>query len=187
MKNGLLKKLDEIKSLLQGGEDKILILGLSLLLTIALGLFVIIDKLTDLIKKVGALVEKAQVEHRVAEDSAILKAIEQKLGSFSRITGADAIAEAFTPVHARNTSVGSGLSVVLDTGGRPFVEVWVESSGAAEFNVFGSFDSQIWKQVDTIVLSSAGTKNVGYLNANKLVKVETSAQNVNTIDISASR
>jgi len=68
--------------------------------------------------------------------------------------------------------------------GRSTVEVWVKSSGAADFDVYGSNDGTSWRKTDTISLSAAGEKVVLYQNAFKQIKVATSAANDNEIEIS---
>lgn len=97
--------------------------------------------------------------------------------------------EIFSSLSAYASSAGAALSVTLDTSeyGRSTVETWVKSSGAAEFNVYGSRDGANWRLVDTITLTAAGEEHRGYSNAYRHVKVETTATNNNEIEIVASR
>jgi len=96
----------------------------------------------------------------------------------------------FQPISAYDSSVGAPLTVNLDTGpygGRTIVEVWVKSSAAATFNVYGSRDGTNWRLVDTITLSEAGEEHRGYQNAYRYLRVSTSDANDNEIEIVASR
>jgi len=100
------------------------------------------------------------------------------------------IAQFFKPISASDSSTGAPLTVILDTGewgGRIKVEVWVKSSGAADFIVSGSKDGIEYRKTDTISLTSAGEEHRGYDNAYRYIKVETTAANDNEIEIVASR
>jgi hypothetical protein len=95
------------------------------------------------------------------------------------------------PVSAYNSSVAAALSLTLNLStevyGRSLGEVWVKSSAAADFNVYGSRNGVDWRLVDTISLAAAGEEHRGYRNAYAYIKVETSATNDNEIEICASR
>lgn len=102
----------------------------------------------------------------------------------------DALLQPFQPLYAYNSSTAAPLSVTLDTGqygGRTIVEVWVKSSAAATFNVYGSIDGTNWRLVDTITLSAAGETTRGYQNAYRYIQVSTTAANNNEIEVVASR
>jgi len=92
---------------------------------------------------------------------------------------------------AYNSSTAAALSVTLDLSGldkgRSRIEVWVKSSAAADFNVYGSTDNASWRLIDTLSLSAAGELHQGYFNAYPYIKVETTAANDNEIEIVASR
>lgn len=102
---------------------------------------------------------------------------------------ASRLEEAFTPRVA--TGKAAGLLVVAlnmsGLGGRANVEVWVKSSGAADFLVEGSVDGVNWRLVDTITLTGAGERHEGYPNAYPYVRVRTDAANDNEIEICGSR
>jgi len=96
----------------------------------------------------------------------------------------------FQPLSAYNSSTGAPLTVDLDTGpygGRTVVEVWVKSSAAATFNVYGSRDGTNWRLADTITLSEAGEEHRGYQSAYRYLRVSTSDANDNEAEIVASR
>lgn len=127
----------------------------------------------------------AKFDAVLAKMDALLRALE------SREPGGQVdLREFFMPLAARDTSAGTGLAVTLDTGeygGRLQVEVWVRSSGPAEFQVSGSRDGVEYRVVDTISLGAAGEAHKGYFNAYRYVKVSTAARNNNEIEIVASR
>jgi len=88
------------------------------------------------------------------------------------------------------SSTGAVLTVDLDTGvygGRLYAEVWVKSSAAATFTVYGSRDNSNWREVDTIVLDEAGEASRGYDNAYRYIRVATTDANNNEAEIVASR
>jgi hypothetical protein len=116
------------------------------------------------------------------------------------LTGADitpniqnidvALSTIYLPLSAYNVSVGAALTVDLDTGlygGRTHVEVWVQSSGAANFLVYGSRDNVNFRLTDTIILAIAGQAHRAYFNAYRYIRVATVAANNNEIEIAASR
>lgn len=87
------------------------------------------------------------------------------------------------PVSNYGSSTGAPLSVTLEVGHRRFVEVWIKSSAAAIFKVYGKRDDGVWRESDEIELTGAGELNGGYWNSKKYVKVETSDPNDNEIEI----
>lgn len=100
------------------------------------------------------------------------------------------LGEFYKPMRVYGSSIAAPLAVTLDTGeygGRLNVEIWVKSSGTADFNVFGSHDGISWRLSDTITLSATGEEHRGYSNAYRYIKVETSAVGNHEIEIVASR
>ncbi|MBA7491384.1 hypothetical protein ES702_01929 [subsurface metagenome] len=87
------------------------------------------------------------------------------------------------PVSNYDSSTGAPLSVTLEVGHRRFIEVWIKSSAAAIFKVYGKREDGVWRECDEIELSGAGELNGGYWNSKKYVKVETSDPNDNEIEI----
>jgi len=93
---------------------------------------------------------------------------------------------------AYGSSEGAALSVVLDTLGvtAQIIEVWVKSNGAATFNVYGSQDGVTYRLCDTnnkIELTGAGEEHDIFYNAYRFIKVSTTAENDNEIEIVAQR
>lgn len=102
----------------------------------------------------------------------------------------DALLAVYEPKSVYNQSTAQALTTVLDTGqfgGRSQVEIWVKSSASAIFEVFGSRDGTNWRKIEEISLSGAGEKHLGYLNAYRHLKVATTAENDNEIEIVTSR
>jgi len=91
-----------------------------------------------------------------------------------------------TPVSNHDVSTGAALTVSLEVGHRRFVEVWMKTSAAATFNLYGSKDNINWRECDEIEFDGAGELKNGYWNADKYVKVSTTDANNNEIEISAS-
>lgn len=93
-----------------------------------------------------------------------------------------------TPISIKDTSTGAALSVKLDVKCRKFIEVFVKSSAAATFKVYGAMidDDAYYRESDEIPLTGAGEIINGYWNAKKYVKVETEDTNDNEIEITAS-
>lgn len=91
-----------------------------------------------------------------------------------------------TPVSIHDSSTGAALSVTLEIGHRSFVEVWMKTSAAATFKVYGSKDNTNWRECDEIPFTGAGELHNGYWNGYKYVKVSTTAANNNEIEITAS-
>lgn len=119
--------------------------------------------------------------------SSILAQLDVKLSEFR-----DSILSLFSPVSASDTiaaaSNTSGLEVALDTGGRPYVEVFVSTSDAATIEIYASTDGATWRLIETVTLSSAGTYHDGWFNAYRWVKVKVPTTNIDiTIEITASR
>lgn len=88
------------------------------------------------------------------------------------------------------SSTGAVLTVDLDTGahgGRLYVEIWVKSSAAATFTVYGSRNNTDWRATDTIVLAAAGEFSRGYDNAYRYIRVATTDINDSEAEIVASR
>lgn len=93
-----------------------------------------------------------------------------------------------TPISIKDTSTGAALSVKLDVKCRKFIEVFVKSSAAATFKIYGAMidDAAYYRESDEIPLTGAGSLIQGYWNAKKYVKVETEDTNNNEIEITAS-
>jgi len=93
---------------------------------------------------------------------------------------------------AYGSSKGAALSVILDTLGitAQIIEVWAKSNGAATFNVYGSQDGVTYRLCDTnnkIELTVAGKDHDVFYNAYRFIKVATTAENDNEIEIVAQR
>lgn len=91
-----------------------------------------------------------------------------------------------TPISLSDSSTGAALSVKLDVKCRKFVEIFVKSSAAATFKIYGSMDDITYRECDEIELTGAGEIINGYWNAKKYIKVETEDPNNNEIEITAS-
>lgn len=165
------KKIGEIRELISEGQDRGVFFGITVLLFLALGIFVIADKLTGIGESLAVLVKRRA---HLGEDKVVT------------VEPEDPLVRLFQPVYARDAAKGS-VSVVLDTEGRSKVEVWVKSSGQAEFIVAGSADGEKWRQTDRLVLAEAGELVQGYLNGYRWVRVSTDAPGDNEIEISACR
>ena len=181
-KNPFIKKIEElkedIKEAIQEGQSKLLIIGLTFLFSFLLGFLVIADRLSAIIQRIDVIISRSEEKERPEGT---------QISALAKITGVDALMQLYQPVSAYNVSSGSGLSVTLDTGGRPYLEVWVKSSSPAEFNVYSSKDGQNWRKTDTIVLETPGEKTIGYINAYRWIRVKTEVNANNEIEISASR
>jgi len=84
------------------------------------------------------------------------------------------------------SSSAASLSATLNVPGgygKAFIEIWVKSSGAANFEVYGSRDNASWRKTDTISFSAAGETTKIYNNAYPYIKVSTTAANDNEIEI----
>ena len=93
---------------------------------------------------------------------------------------------------AYGSSEAETLSVILDTLGvtAQIIEVWVKSNGAATFNIYGSQDGVTYRLCDTnnkIELTKAGQDHDIFYNAYRFIKVVTTAENDNEIEIVAQR
>jgi len=103
-------------------------------------------------------------------------------------TGITALSE---PKSAYGSSLGAALTVDLDTGlygGRIHVEVWVKSSAAATFTVYGSRNGTDLRNTGlSIVLGAAGEDHLGFNNAYRYIRVSTPNANDNEIEIVSSR
>lgn len=99
--------------------------------------------------------------------------------------------DVYKPQEAYDSSIGEALTVDLDTGlygGRTQAEVWVRSSAAAVFTVYGSRNGADWREVNTITIGAAGgEEHLGYMNAYRHIRVSTPAANDNQIEIASSR
>lgn len=96
------------------------------------------------------------------------------------------------PLIVHRTSVGSALDAVLDTGiyGRPVVNIYLDSSAAADFWVDVSNDNLRFFRRTTISITAAGGGEAFHSfnnNAFRYIRVSTMAANNNVIVIAASR
>jgi len=98
----------------------------------------------------------------------------------------DELAKLTTPISIHDSSTGAALTVSLEIGHRSFVEVWMKTSAAATFKVYGSTDNSNWRECDEIPFTGAGELNNGYWNGYKYVRVSISDANNNEIEITAS-
>lgn len=92
------------------------------------------------------------------------------------------LAALFSPVYKRGNSVQGPLSVILDTQGRPVVDVWIQSTAATTFLISGSVDGEHYRLATSIALNQPGEAHVGYSNAYRYIKVETHPVQLNTAD-----
>jgi len=98
---------------------------------------------------------------------------------FSPVSGSDSVTA------ANNTS---GLSVSLNAGGRPTVEVYYNVSDAATINIYGSTDGSTWRYTSSITIPAAEEKAVVFSNGYMHVKAECITTGIDvTLEISASR
>ncbi|MEM3905616.1 MAG: hypothetical protein QXZ17_01915 [Nitrososphaerota archaeon] len=82
----------------------------------------------------------------------------------------------------------TGLVVSLDTGGRPYVEVYYSVSGPAVLYVECSTDGTYWYTTDVISTTSASSETIMYINAFRYVRVRCPTTGISiTIVISAAR
>ena len=103
----------------------------------------------------------------------------------------DAVREAYSPRSNSGKSTAKALVVALDLrglGGRMTVEVWVKSSGAADFFVEGSANGQDFRKLYTLTVPGGGGENhEGFMNAYPVIRVRTEAANDNEIEVVAAR
>jgi len=101
------------------------------------------------------------------------------------------IQEIYTPRSNSGKSQAKALMTALDLrglGGRMTVEVWVKSSGAADFFIEGSANGQDFRKLYTLsVLGGGGENHEGFMNAYPVIRVRTEAANDNEIEIVAAR
>lgn len=82
----------------------------------------------------------------------------------------------------------TGLIVDLDTGGRPFVELYYNVSGSATIEIYGSSDGTTWRKTSELVISSAEEKSVAFNNGFKWFRANCITTGIDvTIEISATR
>ena len=99
--------------------------------------------------------------------------------------------EAYTHRSRHGESQAAPLVVAIDLrgfSGRVTVEVWVQSSGAADFFIEGSADGKNFRHLYTLSVGPGGGDNHdGYMNAYPVLRVSTEAANDNEIEIVAAR
>jgi len=88
-------------------------------------------------------------------------------------------------------SEAAPLAVAIDLRGfrgRVTIEVWVKSSGAADFFIEGSADGKNFRHLYTLSVAVGGGENHdGYMNAYPVLRVRTETVNDNEIEIVAAR
>lgn len=126
---------------------------------------------------IGAVLRSLELEQR---------AVEARLKSLEEMTG-----ELYTHRSSHGESKAAPLSVVLDLRGfrgRVMIEVWVKSSGEADFFIEGSADGRSFRRLYTLAVpGKGGEAHDGYMNAYPLIRVRTEAANDNEIEIVAAR
>jgi len=69
------------------------------------------------------------------------------------------VEDAFKPVHASAKVVATentaGLQVTIESGGRPYVNLYYKLGGAGDIYLEGSNDGQTWRPIDSIHLTTA--------------------------------
>ena len=99
--------------------------------------------------------------------------------------------EAYTHRSQYGQSQAAPLVVAIDLrgfSGRVTVEVWVKSSGEADFFIEGSADGKNFRHLYTLSVATGGGENHdGYINAYPVLRVSTEAANDNEIEIVAAR
>jgi len=97
----------------------------------------------------------------------------------------------YSPRSAYDKSEQGPLEVVLDLSGiygRSTVEIWVKSSGAADFLFEGSVDGFAFRSLGMITIPAGGGEDhEGFMNAYPFIRVRTEASNDNEIEIVATR
>ncbi|MFC2000175.1 hypothetical protein ACFLXE_05410 [Chloroflexota bacterium] len=162
-----------------------------------------LDAVVDLIKA-----KTDNIPSDPAKESGKLTTIDSTLstaitdGALARQDTVASVLAAFEPHTNQDTSTGAVLTVSLDcsfTGGKTEVDIWVKSSAAATFNVEGSTDNSNWRQlrrrkysddalIDVeVVLAGAGEDHIHIQNAYRYLRVVTTDENDNEIEIAASR
>ena len=115
------------------------------------------------------------------------EALEKRLGDIEAV-----LRESSTPVSAHNQSKGTPLAVALNLRGimgRMTLEVFVKSSGPADFKVEGSANGVDFRFLDAISITDAGggERHEGYMNAYPVVRVKTDNIGDHEIEMVAAR
>jgi len=99
--------------------------------------------------------------------------------------------KAYTHSSRQGESQAAPLAVAIDLrgfSGRVTVEVWVKSSGAADFFIEGSADGKNFRHLYTLSVDAGGGENHdGYMNAYPVLRVRTEAANDSEVEIVAAR
>ena len=100
--------------------------------------------------------------------------------------------EGAAPQYAYDKSEAAPLTVVLNlrgVAGRVTLEIWVKSSGPADFEVFASRNGVDWRHLHTLSITEAagGERHEGFMNAYPVIRVSTDAANDNEIEIVAAK
>jgi len=79
----------------------------------------------------------------------------------------------------------AGLTVTLDTEGRPNMELYYSVGGAATIYVEGSTDNSTWRTTDTITTSGADSDALAYVNGYRYVRARCPTTGIDiTLEIS---
>jgi hypothetical protein len=110
-----------------------------------------------------------------------------------RVSSPSELVDEFRPVSAQGsitaTSNTAGLSIALDKGGRPNVNIYYSLGGAGNVYVEVSMDGSTWRLLDTISLSASGSGVRIYSGvAYRYVRARSDATGINIVlEIVASR
>jgi len=120
-----------------------------------------------------------------ADAQLIVSAFERELKSLATV-----IKEGAMPQCAYDRSEAAPLTVVLNLRGlvgRTALEIWVKSSGPANFEVAGSRNGVDFRHLHTLSITSpaGGERHEGFMNAYPVIRVSTNAANNNEIEIVA--
>lgn len=111
--------------------------------------------------------------------------------AIQNVSSRNAAYEVYTPHSAYDKSEQGPLEVTLDLSGlagRSTVEIWVKSSGIADFLIEGSTDGLSFRRLGTLsVPAGGGEDHEGFMNAYPVIRVSTGAPNDNEIEIVATR
>jgi len=110
---------------------------------------------------------------------------------FQNVSSPNLAYEVYAPSFAWDKSESAPLSVALDLNGqagRTLVEIWVKSSGAADFYIEGSTGALDFRRLGILSVPAGGGENhEGFMNAYPIIRVMTEAANDNEIEIVATR
>ena len=147
------------------------------------------------VSDVTAAIDSARISRlaniRIDEYGNVGVVIAEPLDSRGRVR--TVVEDAFEPVSAgRSVSAAEnayGVELVLETGGRPNVNVYYRLGGAGTVEVYVSNDMVTWRRVDVITLSAAGEGFKVYQGiAFRYVKVSVPTAGISVeLEVAASR